>query len=381
MIKKYVSIFTLLTVIFLTGCAEILQSVELKIDSQDKTKQDEFDVVERTLTLKEATKSRDLPYNRRVITQGSGGKARHITEREALFSIFPPTDKTAEYKIGKGDTISFIRLVDNIEENALKDSRWPPAGNKAPYKLGIGDGLALTQIIETENSKVETENGGSEKSSRNIGETSQDIVTSTSAIGSDGSVLLLEVGRLEAAGKTLNELRSEVRNIFIRNGKSTRFQLEISSFNSQKVILSTNGESQLITLTNKPISLREVLSKAGKGIKLGVKSSIKLQRNGKIFHMSLREVLNQNAPNVIIRDADYIFIDDSTSETTAQQSIVDETGHIVFSGLGKIKVAGKTLEEVRKEKQLATQLLDFYLEITFLGEKKLFKKGNITIIK
>ena len=46
MIKKYVSIFTLLTVIFLTGCAEILQSVELKIDSQDKTKQDEFDVVD-----------------------------------------------------------------------------------------------------------------------------------------------------------------------------------------------------------------------------------------------------------------------------------------------------------------------------------------------
>ena len=155
--------------------------------------------------------------------------------------------------------------MDNIEENALKDSRWPPAGYKAPYKLGIGDGLALTQIIETENSKVETEKGGSEKSSRNIGETSQDIVTSTSAIGSDGSVLLLEVGRLEAAGKTLNELRSEFRNIFIRNGKSTRFQLEISSFNSQKVILSTNGESQLITLTNKPISLREVLSKAGKG--------------------------------------------------------------------------------------------------------------------
>ena len=103
----------------------------MKIDSQDKTKQDEFDVVERTLTLKEATKSRDLPYNRRVITQGSGGKARHITEKEALFSVFPPTDKTAEYKIGKGDTISFIRLVDNIEENALKDSRWPPAGYKA----------------------------------------------------------------------------------------------------------------------------------------------------------------------------------------------------------------------------------------------------------
>ena len=64
--------------------------------------------------------------------------------------------------------------------------------------------------------------------------------------------------------------------------------------------------------------------------------------------MSLREVLNQNAPNVIIRDADYIFIDDSTSETTAQQSIVDETGHVVFSGLGKSRLPEKLLRKLEK---------------------------------
>ena len=39
---------------------------------------------------------------------------------------------------------------------------------------------------------------------------------------------LLEVGRLEVSGKSLNELRSEVRNILIRNGISPQFQLEIS---------------------------------------------------------------------------------------------------------------------------------------------------------
>ena len=333
----------------LPGCAEILQSVELKINSTDETKQDEFNVVERTLTLKETIKSNDSPYPRRVQTQGSGEKARHISENEALLSTFPRTNEKSKYKIGRGDILSFVKLVDNIEENALKKNRWPAIVDKEPYKLGIGDGLELTQIIETEKSKIETENGSSEKSSRNIGETSQDIVTSRSTIGSDGSVLLLEVGRLEAAGRTLNQLRSEVRNNFIRNGKSTRFQLEISSFNSRRVFLSIDGVSQLITLTSKPISLREVLSQVGKGIKLGITSSIELQRKGEIFHMSLREVLDQNAPNVIIQDADYIFIDDSTSETTIQQSTVSETGHVVFSGLGKIKVAGKTLDEVRRE--------------------------------
>ena len=142
----------------LPGCAEILQSVELKINSRDETKQDEFNVVERTLTLKETIKSNQSPYPRRIQTQGSGEKARHISENEALLSTFPRTNEKAKYKIGRGDILSFVKLVDNIEENALKKNRWPAIVDNEPYKLGIGDGLALTQIIETENSKIESLN-------------------------------------------------------------------------------------------------------------------------------------------------------------------------------------------------------------------------------
>ena len=54
-------------------------------------------------------------------------------------------------------------------------------------------------------------------------------------VGSDGSILLLEVGRLEALGKSINELRSEVRNILIRNGISPKFQLELALFNHKSL--------------------------------------------------------------------------------------------------------------------------------------------------
>ena len=64
-----------------------------------------------------------------------------------------------------------------------------------------------------------------------------------SRIGSDGSILLAEVGRLQAKGKTLKELQSEVRNILIRNGRTPRFQLEIVEFNSQKAYLTINSSS------------------------------------------------------------------------------------------------------------------------------------------
>ena len=66
--------------------------------------------------------------------------------------------------------------------------------------------------------------------------TVEKTINSTGRIGSDGSVLLLEVGRLEASGKTLNELRSEVRNILIRKSVSPRFQWKLVTLNLKNLI-------------------------------------------------------------------------------------------------------------------------------------------------
>ena len=75
-------------------------------------------------------------------------------------------------------------------------------------------------------------------------------------------VLLLEVGRLDADGKSLNELRSEVRNILIRNGISPRFQLEISDFKSKKAYLTINSASKVIVLNDQRTTIRDILTSA-----------------------------------------------------------------------------------------------------------------------
>ena len=84
-------------------------------------------------------------------------------------------------------------------------------------------------------------------------------------IGSDGSILLAEVGRLQAKGKTLKELQSEVRNILIRNGRTPRFQLEIVEFNSQKAYLTINSSSKVIVLDDQEATVRDILIKAAVG--------------------------------------------------------------------------------------------------------------------
>ena len=117
-----------------------------------------------------------------------------------------------------------------------------------------------------------------------------ETINSISRIGSDGSVLLLEVGRLEANGKSLNELRSEVRNILIRNGVSPRFQLEIAEFKSQKAYLTVNTISTVINLNDQITTLKDILTSAEVGFKPGSHTLIKLNRDGKEFSISLRDL-------------------------------------------------------------------------------------------
>ena len=88
---------------------------------------------------------------------------------------------------------------------------------------------------------------------------------------------MLEVGRLEASGKTLNELRSEVRNILIRNSVSPRFQMEISDFKSKKVYLTINSTSRVIFLNDQIMTIRDLLTAANVGFQPDVITQIRLK--------------------------------------------------------------------------------------------------------
>ena len=98
--------------------------------------------------------------------------------------------------------------------------------------------------------------------------TVNNIIQTSGRVGSDGSILLLS--RKTGSFRKVS-LRSEVRNILIRNGISPKFQLEISAFKSQKAYititsnLSGRGTSsgKVIPLTDQPVTLREILSKLG----------------------------------------------------------------------------------------------------------------------
>ena len=357
------------------SCSQVLQTVDLQIDTEDSLIQEEFNVIEKTLTIGEAKKQKAAPYSRAVLKTGRGEIARPIPEKLALKSEFPKNNSPTEYRIGIGDTITFSRLIENNRSPLSKTNTWPKQKVANEYKLGIGDTLALILIRKANDLNITTSIGSNNNNSQQVFEQSDSTITTRGRIGSDGSVLLLEVGRLEANGKSLNELRSEVRNILIRNGVSPRFQLEIVEFRSQKSYLTISSNSRVIYLDDQKTTIRDILTSAGVGITPGVITRIRLQRYGKEFSISLRDLYGVNVNNIDIQPNDHIFVEDSTAKMVSSPSVVDHEGNVIFEGVGKTKAAGLTLSELKKNIKNLTQPVpdsqnEFQIQITTFESQK-----------
>ena len=347
----------------LTSCSEVLQTVDLTVSTEDNSAQEEFNVVEKTLTLAEARAQRRAPYPRRVIQSGRGTVAGPIAERSLTSASFPRSAKAAPYRIGASDRVNFTRLIDNQDTTLQNSVNWPDPTQNNQYKIGIGDELALVQINE----------GSAAQNSAQIAITRQledqsttgnaasfapaGVIKTTGRIGSDGSVLLLEIGRLNALGKTLSQLRGEVRNILIRNGLSPKFQLDIVNFASQRAYVTLNAAAtandgqggRVLTLTDQPITLREVLSQAGIGLSPRAQTKVELQRDGQSYVMDLARIYSNGSPEIIIQDRDHIFVEEGISQAVGTTALVGQDGFVVLEGIGKVDVANKTVDEVSQE--------------------------------
>ena len=373
----YISLFFLAGL--LTSCSQVLQTVDLNINAEDNSLQEAFNVVEKTLTIREANSQKTAPYTRIVLKNGRGDIAQPISEKLALKSEYPKNNLPIKYKIGIGDTVTFSRLIENNQAPNKNTNIWPKQNVERKYQLGIGDTLALT-LIRTNNDLNTTAPRSSDSNEGGqqviISQQQNDITIETKGrIGSDGSVLLLEVGRLEANGKSLNELRSEVRNILIRNGVSPRFQLEIVDFKSQKSYLTVNSVSKVILLNDQKTTMRDILTSANVGIKPGVITRIRLQRNSKEFSISLRELYGLSTKNIDIQPDDHIFVEDSSANMRVSSSIVDHEGNIVFESIGKVRGAGLTLNQLKENIENLIQPIPdsqnaFQIQVTNFASQK-----------
>ena len=184
------------------------------------------------------------------------------------------------------------------------------------------------------------------------------ILATSGRVGSDGSILLLEIGRIEAAGKNLSDVQAEVRNILIRDGLSPRFQLEITNFASQRAILNlksmspsikdddVTGNSSVIILNDRASTLRDILALSGLGISSDIATLVTLQRDDDTYRMHLRDVFDSKSPDVQILNGDVIFVENLSSQISSGTALVSADGSVLLPNIGRISAAGLSLEEL-----------------------------------
>ena len=192
MTRLFINILFFFLAGLIIGCSQVLQTVDLNLNSEDSSLQEEFNVVEKTLTSREAKAQKATPYLRLVLKNGRSENAQPIPENLALKSVFPKIEAPRDYIIVVGDTVAYSRLIENNRLNDQKYSHWPIESTAPTYKLGIGDTLALTLIKTTKPDQQFAPSG----EIQNIIVTPQQVdetINSTGRIGSDGSVLLLKL--------------------------------------------------------------------------------------------------------------------------------------------------------------------------------------------
>ena len=141
-----------------------------------------------------------------------------------------------------------------------------------------------------------------------IEDSSANIITTESVVDNEGYLVFENVGKVKAAGRTLNELQNEIKNLMQPVPDSQNaFQIQISNFASQKALLTPQGKpGVLIPITDNPAKLSEVLTQNGVSIDANNITQISLQRDGQTYKFSLDDLLASDGPDIYLQPDDHV---------------------------------------------------------------------------
>tara|TARA_R110002049_G_scaffold106640_1_gene254097 strand:- start:679 stop:1920 length:1242 start_codon:yes stop_codon:yes gene_type:complete len=313
----------------LSACSAVLENQ--KLDDQERPAgQEVVDIEYKPLTFEAARAAAGTPFFRSLMVPGIGAKAGLVRETTAAALSPPPAGKLAPYRLGIGDEVTFVQLNDG-------------GGIQSSGSLGA---------------RTQRDNGSEETSSpAKAAIISEAVTRQMGRIGSDGSALFIGIGRVELAGKTISEARGLVTNALIRTGGATNFQLEISNYNSQFVLLTSDTSSLVTPITEKPLSLREFLVTAGlstgssglstenSGFSTGNSQlkTVRLIRGNREYHLPIDHVFSAHSPSYYLVDKDHVII----KALTYKPSSVYVVGAVASPSLVPITAEGReTLADV-----------------------------------
>lgn len=281
-------IFVLFLMLGISGCSSIVEPIKISGLSPNPNLQEKFSVELIPLTFSVANELNLQEFPRFVSLPSNTVPARKISAQSLSQNQFPSEDIANDYRLGGGDVVTLIQTLEAKQKMLSGVMINPPS-------LGQSNGEQAVTSVE---------------------DSSTNIISTKGRVGPDGSLLLIGVGRLDAQGRTIVDLRDEVRSILIRNGKLPDFQLEVTEFNSQKALVTTDAAPDeqpdqlkyILQITDRPTPLREIIATAGVAFDENVLTVVKLQRDTKIYSFTLASLFDARAPAIFLKNNDHIII-------------------------------------------------------------------------
>ena len=164
------------------------------------------------------------------------------------------------------------------------------------YHIGPGDGLLITVWDHVElNSPTNQEPRAS----------------GTQIVRNDGTIYYPYINSIQAAGKTVSQLRSDIQKALSRYLTDTQVDVNVQTYASQRVVLSgsfKSGGSQV--LNNVPLSLVEAISRAGGDDGSANLAGLILKRDGREYVLDI-DTLNRTDSKlngIYLKDGDQLHL-------------------------------------------------------------------------
>ncbi|WP_349569978.1 polysaccharide biosynthesis/export family protein [Azotobacter salinestris] len=253
-----------------------------------------------------------------------------------MFSPGPHLDTSALRRKGPPESPRFElvpitpRLV-ATQEAARTVEGLPPeltSYTPGPYRIGIGDVLSITVW---EHPELTTPAGAQQPAEANA-----------RLVRPDGRLFYPYIGEIEAAGLTIEELRSNIARRLARYIESPQVDVGVTRFGGRRVILTgafARAGSQ--PLTTIPLSLPEAIGQAGIGGGADIARLI-LKRDGREYRLDL-DALNRGGTEldrIYLKDGDQLHLPTNDSRR------IFVLGEVVSPGPLSFRSRSMTLTEV-----------------------------------
>lgn len=145
---------------------------------------------------------------------------------------------------------------------------------------------------------------------------SQDqLDANTREVLSDGTMFFPYVGRIRAGGRTVSEIREQLRMGLAPQYTEVKVDVKVLRYNSQRVLLSGSFKSPgPQSITNIPLSLVQAVSVAGIDLTDANLAGLTLRRDGRDYQIDI-DSLNRRGSQlskIFLKDGDYLHLNSNS---------------------------------------------------------------------